>query len=174
MSLRLFVVSGHFAEPRRCNMRGIFAKASKEWAVSMMQRAGDGAIGKEGTRPTAMLKGREETKPGQEDLEFMPRLEGVALRGKDVQVRENRREKASGRTMGNIPLPDPHWMADSSCPGHWPRLLKKLQVAPVLFRILKLGQEFCKSAPHSSTHTRSLPWASGTSLSGNNGGEGRE
>lgn len=48
----------------------------------------------------------------------MPRLAGVVLRGKNV--RENRIEKASGRTLGNIPLPDPNSMAKSSCPGHWP------------------------------------------------------
>lgn len=81
----------------------------------------------------------------------MPRLEGVALRGKDVDPRENRREKASEKTMGNIPLPYPYSMAESSCPGYWPRLLRKLQVAPILFRVLKVGQGFYRSTPHLSS-----------------------
>lgn len=37
------------------------------------------------------------------------------------QVRGNRGEKASGRTVGNIPLPYPHSKAESSCPGHCPK-----------------------------------------------------
>lgn len=32
--------------------------------------------------------------------------------------------------MGNIPLPDPHCIAESSYPGHWPRLLKKASGGP--------------------------------------------
>ena len=102
MSLRLFVVSGHFAEPDTVSM---IEKESRVWSHRE---------GRSKTRDYVQGQGR--AKSEQEG----PRLEGVVLRGKDVAGRANRIDKASERTMGNSPLPDPHSMAKSSCPGRWP------------------------------------------------------